>query len=187
MELSVSGSLPPPRCGHTATMVEKRLLVYGGRGDIEIWVPFVSPIFFFGVQNLLHGVTCGIVSRFCILCHHMFWFFDFCTLLRFSNVDSFALILFSFSLCSKFFLTLQVNPVVHSLSPASYPFKFKYHHLFFSLPLSSHLELTGHHHSNSASIHIYLHMWYKQNNSRFSLLRAKKCVYCCHLHLRGGC
>ncbi|KAH7853509.1 hypothetical protein Vadar_003393 [Vaccinium darrowii] len=32
MELSVSGSLPPPRCGHTATMVEKRLLVYGGRG-----------------------------------------------------------------------------------------------------------------------------------------------------------
>ncbi|CAN6697550.1 unnamed protein product [Malus baccata var. baccata] len=32
MELSVTGSLPPPRCGHTATMVEKRLLVYGGRG-----------------------------------------------------------------------------------------------------------------------------------------------------------
>ncbi|CAI9091303.1 OLC1v1026284C2 [Oldenlandia corymbosa var. corymbosa] len=32
VELSVSGSLPPPRCGHTATMVEKRLLVYGGRG-----------------------------------------------------------------------------------------------------------------------------------------------------------
>ncbi|KAA8539168.1 hypothetical protein F0562_025860 [Nyssa sinensis] len=32
MELTVSGSLPPPRCGHTATMVEKRLLVYGGRG-----------------------------------------------------------------------------------------------------------------------------------------------------------
>ncbi|XP_062173890.1 protein GLUTELIN PRECURSOR ACCUMULATION 3 isoform X2 [Alnus glutinosa] len=32
MELSVSGSLPPPRCGHTAAMVEKRLLVYGGRG-----------------------------------------------------------------------------------------------------------------------------------------------------------
>ncbi|KAE8645964.1 hypothetical protein Csa_023882, partial [Cucumis sativus] len=31
-ELSVSGSLPPPRCGHTATMLEKRLLVYGGRG-----------------------------------------------------------------------------------------------------------------------------------------------------------
>uniref|UniRef100_M4CM33 Uncharacterized protein n=1 Tax=Brassica campestris TaxID=3711 RepID=M4CM33_BRACM len=31
MELSVSGSLPPPRCGHTATMVEKRLLVFGGR------------------------------------------------------------------------------------------------------------------------------------------------------------
>ncbi|KAI4352603.1 hypothetical protein L6164_006839 [Bauhinia variegata] len=32
MELSVTGTLPPPRCGHTATMVEKRLLVYGGRG-----------------------------------------------------------------------------------------------------------------------------------------------------------
>ncbi|WVY98116.1 hypothetical protein V8G54_030267 [Vigna mungo] len=32
MELSVSGTLPQPRCGHTATMVEKRLLVYGGRG-----------------------------------------------------------------------------------------------------------------------------------------------------------
>ncbi|KAJ9175422.1 hypothetical protein P3X46_013979 [Hevea brasiliensis] len=32
MELSVTGALPPPRCGHTATMVEKRLLIYGGRG-----------------------------------------------------------------------------------------------------------------------------------------------------------
>ncbi|KAE9619277.1 putative kelch-type beta propeller, galactose oxidase, beta-propeller [Lupinus albus] len=32
MELSVSGTLPHPRCGHTATMLEKRLLVYGGRG-----------------------------------------------------------------------------------------------------------------------------------------------------------
>ncbi|XVF82759.1 hypothetical protein PTKIN_Ptkin16aG0075200 [Pterospermum kingtungense] len=32
MELSVTGSLPPPRCGHSATMVEKRLLVFGGRG-----------------------------------------------------------------------------------------------------------------------------------------------------------
>ncbi|KAL5710739.1 G protein alpha subunit [Ranunculus cassubicifolius] len=31
-ELSVAGSLPSPRCGHTATMVEKRLLVFGGRG-----------------------------------------------------------------------------------------------------------------------------------------------------------
>ncbi|ERN13146.1 tip elongation aberrant protein 1 [Amborella trichopoda] len=31
-ELSVLGTLPPPRCGHTATMVEKRLLVFGGRG-----------------------------------------------------------------------------------------------------------------------------------------------------------
>ncbi|XP_050281980.1 protein GLUTELIN PRECURSOR ACCUMULATION 3-like [Quercus robur] len=36
MELSVSGSLPLPRCGHTATMVEKRLLVYGGR-DNKLW------------------------------------------------------------------------------------------------------------------------------------------------------
>uniref|UniRef100_A0A2P2KHG1 Uncharacterized protein n=1 Tax=Rhizophora mucronata TaxID=61149 RepID=A0A2P2KHG1_RHIMU len=32
IELSISGTLPPPRCGHTATMVEKRLLIYGGRG-----------------------------------------------------------------------------------------------------------------------------------------------------------
>ncbi|XP_050210480.1 protein GLUTELIN PRECURSOR ACCUMULATION 3 [Mercurialis annua] len=31
-ELSVTGALPPPRCGHTATMLEKRLLIYGGRG-----------------------------------------------------------------------------------------------------------------------------------------------------------
>lgn len=31
-ELSISGSVPPPRCGHTATMVEKRLLIFGGRG-----------------------------------------------------------------------------------------------------------------------------------------------------------
>ncbi|XP_047336271.1 protein GLUTELIN PRECURSOR ACCUMULATION 3 [Impatiens glandulifera] len=31
-ELSVSGLLPPPRCGHSATMLEKRLLVFGGRG-----------------------------------------------------------------------------------------------------------------------------------------------------------
>ncbi|ONK57169.1 uncharacterized protein A4U43_C10F17310 [Asparagus officinalis] len=32
MELSITGSAPPPRCGHTATMVEKRLLIFGGRG-----------------------------------------------------------------------------------------------------------------------------------------------------------
>ncbi|KAL2458126.1 Galactose oxidase/kelch repeat superfamily protein [Abeliophyllum distichum] len=31
-ELSVSGTIPPPRCGHSVTMVEKRLLMYGGRG-----------------------------------------------------------------------------------------------------------------------------------------------------------
>lgn len=34
VELSVTGALPLPRCGHTATMVEKRLLVYGGRGNL---------------------------------------------------------------------------------------------------------------------------------------------------------
>lgn len=34
MELPVTGSVPPPRCGHTATMIEKRLLVYGGRGEV---------------------------------------------------------------------------------------------------------------------------------------------------------
>ncbi|KAL2943260.1 RING finger protein B [Bienertia sinuspersici] len=32
-ELSITGTVPPARCGHTATMVEKRLLVYGGRGS----------------------------------------------------------------------------------------------------------------------------------------------------------
>lgn len=31
-QLQITGPLPPPRCGHTATMVEKRLLVLGGRG-----------------------------------------------------------------------------------------------------------------------------------------------------------
>jgi hypothetical protein len=38
MELAVTGTLPPPRCGHTATMVEKRLLVYGGRGDAALFI-----------------------------------------------------------------------------------------------------------------------------------------------------
>ncbi|KAL6894404.1 hypothetical protein ACP4OV_008502 [Aristida adscensionis] len=31
-ELSITGSAPPPRCGHSATMIEKRLLIFGGRG-----------------------------------------------------------------------------------------------------------------------------------------------------------
>ncbi|XP_037444343.1 protein GLUTELIN PRECURSOR ACCUMULATION 3 [Triticum dicoccoides] len=31
-ELAVTGSAPPPRCGHSATMIEKRLLIFGGRG-----------------------------------------------------------------------------------------------------------------------------------------------------------
>ncbi|THU68734.1 hypothetical protein C4D60_Mb08t06980 [Musa balbisiana] len=31
-ELSITGSVPQPRCGHSATMVEKRLLIFGGRG-----------------------------------------------------------------------------------------------------------------------------------------------------------
>ncbi|GER51229.1 galactose oxidase/kelch repeat superfamily protein [Striga asiatica] len=31
-ELSVTGTIPPPRCGHSVTMIEKRLLMYGGRG-----------------------------------------------------------------------------------------------------------------------------------------------------------
>lgn len=30
--LPITGPSPPPRCGHTATMVEKRLLILGGRG-----------------------------------------------------------------------------------------------------------------------------------------------------------
>ena len=35
MELSISGTLPPPRCGHSVTMIEKRLLIYGGRGNFD--------------------------------------------------------------------------------------------------------------------------------------------------------
>ncbi|PKA60539.1 Serine/threonine-protein phosphatase BSU1 [Apostasia shenzhenica] len=31
-ELSITGSAPLPRCGHTITVVEKRLLIFGGRG-----------------------------------------------------------------------------------------------------------------------------------------------------------
>ncbi|RLN43464.1 host cell factor isoform X1 [Panicum miliaceum] len=31
-ELAVIGSVPPARCGHSATMIEKRLLIFGGRG-----------------------------------------------------------------------------------------------------------------------------------------------------------
>ncbi|KAH7289332.1 hypothetical protein KP509_31G070600 [Ceratopteris richardii] len=31
-QLQVTGPSPPPRCGHTATLVEKRLLIFGGRG-----------------------------------------------------------------------------------------------------------------------------------------------------------
>eukprot|EP00249_Psilotum_nudum_P018031 c26606_g1_i1 orf=196-1587(+) len=31
-QLAVTGASPPSRCGHTVTMVEKRLLVFGGRG-----------------------------------------------------------------------------------------------------------------------------------------------------------
>ncbi|TVU43977.1 hypothetical protein EJB05_03399, partial [Eragrostis curvula] len=31
-ELAVTGTVPPPRCGHSATMIEKRLLIFGGRG-----------------------------------------------------------------------------------------------------------------------------------------------------------
>ncbi|XWS08118.1 hypothetical protein CRYUN_Cryun41cG0051900 [Craigia yunnanensis] len=53
MELSVTGSLPPPRCGHTATMVEKWLLVFGGRGEVLYSIPiivgfpsFLQPLFF---------------------------------------------------------------------------------------------------------------------------------------------
>eukprot|EP00252_Welwitschia_mirabilis_P014029 TRINITY_DN3104_c0_g1_i4.p1 TRINITY_DN3104_c0_g1~~TRINITY_DN3104_c0_g1_i4.p1 ORF type:complete len:385 (-),score=80.42 TRINITY_DN3104_c0_g1_i4:338-1492(-) len=32
VQLPITGSSPAPRCGHTATMVEKRLLIFGGRG-----------------------------------------------------------------------------------------------------------------------------------------------------------
>ncbi|KAL5224361.1 hypothetical protein ABZP36_011000, partial [Zizania latifolia] len=30
-KLSVTGSVPPPRCGHSTTIIEKRLLIFGGR------------------------------------------------------------------------------------------------------------------------------------------------------------
>ena len=33
-QLPVVGPTSPPRCGHTATMVEKRLLILGGRGGL---------------------------------------------------------------------------------------------------------------------------------------------------------
>ncbi len=32
--LPLSGPSPAPRCGHSATMVEKRMLIFGGRGPI---------------------------------------------------------------------------------------------------------------------------------------------------------
>jgi hypothetical protein len=30
--LPLTGPAPAPRCGHSATMVEKRMLIFGGRG-----------------------------------------------------------------------------------------------------------------------------------------------------------
>uniref|UniRef100_A0A803MUH8 Uncharacterized protein n=1 Tax=Chenopodium quinoa TaxID=63459 RepID=A0A803MUH8_CHEQI len=46
-ELSISGTVPPARCGHSATMVEKRLLVYGGRGNIHysLHLPMIYTLF----------------------------------------------------------------------------------------------------------------------------------------------
>lgn len=32
MPLPITGPAPSPRCGHSATMVEKRMLIFGGRG-----------------------------------------------------------------------------------------------------------------------------------------------------------
>ena len=52
MELSVTGTLPPPRCGHTATMVEKRLLVYGGRGK-EFYNSSTVIVFLFFLYSLI--------------------------------------------------------------------------------------------------------------------------------------
>jgi hypothetical protein len=41
-ELAVTGSMPPPRCGHSATMIEKRLLIFGGRGDCYFLISFLG-------------------------------------------------------------------------------------------------------------------------------------------------
>ncbi|KAL5216816.1 hypothetical protein ABZP36_008217 [Zizania latifolia] len=38
MELSVTGLVPPPRCGHSATMIEKRLLIFGGRCNFHFLI-----------------------------------------------------------------------------------------------------------------------------------------------------
>ncbi|KAL0299039.1 UNVERIFIED_CONTAM: protein GLUTELIN PRECURSOR ACCUMULATION 3, partial [Sesamum radiatum] len=60
MELSVSGTIPPPRCGHSATMIEKRLLIYGGRGNLasfscyqELKVVFPLTILFLQEMDFL--------------------------------------------------------------------------------------------------------------------------------------
>ncbi|KAL5202385.1 hypothetical protein ABZP36_013337 [Zizania latifolia] len=52
-ELSVTGSVPPPRCGHSATMIEKRLLIFGGRGGAgpsNLWTHNAFGIALLGCQ-----------------------------------------------------------------------------------------------------------------------------------------
>ncbi|KAH9602280.1 hypothetical protein KSS87_015441 [Heliosperma pusillum] len=64
-ELSISGNVPPARCGHTATMVEKRLLVYGGRGSSgimgDLWA--LKGIIAEGLFGSMHAS-----KLFCFLC-----------------------------------------------------------------------------------------------------------------------
>nr|CAB3502909.1 unnamed protein product [Digitaria exilis] len=58
-ELAVTGSVPPARCGHSATMIEKRLLIFGGRdnetpGWTQLKLPGQSPS-----PRCGHSVTSG--------------------------------------------------------------------------------------------------------------------------------
>ncbi|URE28108.1 Kelch motif [Musa troglodytarum] len=53
MELSITGSVPQPRCGHSATMVEKRLLIFGGRGGGG---PIMSDLW--ALKGLIDEVLC---------------------------------------------------------------------------------------------------------------------------------
>jgi hypothetical protein len=62
-ELSITGSVPTARCGHSATMVEKRLLVFGGRGIS----PFVALIFLFLVLTNFWCTSYAIKAFFIFL------------------------------------------------------------------------------------------------------------------------
>lgn len=71
MELSVTGSLPPPRCGHTATMVEKRLLVYGGRGKVQC-CNYVNNWLFISWNMSADSVVWNVPVKVTLSCHRIF-------------------------------------------------------------------------------------------------------------------